>query len=77
MGKKKVNMEIKKEVAVKQYREVDEKKLFHKFFLKIKDKLKLKDSMEIILWKHLVSIKHTSPDKYKDGIKHFGYKIEE
>lgn len=60
----------------KVYREVDNKKLFHKFFLKIKDKLKLKDEMEIVLWKHLSAIKFDTQDKFKAGIEHFGYKID-
>jgi len=60
----------------KVYREVNKKQLFHKFFLKIKSQLKLTDEMEGVLWKHLVAIKHDTEEKFKEGIRHFGYKVE-
>jgi len=52
----------------------DVKQLFHKFFLKLKGKLNLKDDMEIVLWKYIVAIKHDKPELFGEGIKKFGYK---
>ena len=53
----------------------DKKAIFHKFFLKIKDKLKLKNDMEDVLWKYLVAIKHDTADLFSEGVKKFGYKL--
>jgi hypothetical protein len=56
-------------------KEVDVRKLFHKYFLKIQGRLNVKQDMEVVLWKHLVATKNDSPEKFETGIRNFGYKI--
>lgn len=62
-------------VKEKKLKAVDPKEAFRKFFIKVKDKLKLKPEMEAVIWKHLVAIKHDKPESFLKGIEHFGYKI--
>jgi len=62
-------------VREKKLKAVDPKEAFRKFFIKVKDKLKLKPEMEAVIWKHLVAIKHDKPESFLKGIEHFGYKI--
>ena len=48
---------------------------FRKYFLKIKNKLKLEKSVEEIIWVHLKAIKHDKKELFDKGVKHFGYKL--
>lgn len=62
-------------VKEKKVKEVDPRDSFRKFFIRIKDKLKLAPSMEAVLWKHLESTKNDKPELFAKGVEHFGYKI--
>jgi len=53
----------------------DEREEFRKFFVKIKGKLGLGQDMEGVIWKHFKSSGFAKKDKFKEGIKHFGYKL--
>lgn len=63
-------------IKEKKAKEVAPKEAFRKFFIKIKDKLKLSPDMESVLWKHLVSTKNDKPENFTKGVEHFGYKIK-
>ena len=49
---------------------------FRKYFAKISGKLKLEKSMENVIWLHFQSCGFTEKEKFDEGIKHFGYKIQ-
>ena len=49
---------------------------FKAFFAGIKRKLKLESYMCDILWKHMVAYKFDSSDKFVEGIKHYGLKLD-
>ena len=51
---------------------LDQKEEFRKFFAKNKEKLKLKSSMEGILWLHFQAAGFAEKDKFEEGLKHFG-----
>lgn len=48
---------------------------FRKFFVKIRSKLSLAQGMEGVLWTHFKSAGFDKKEKFKEGIKHFGYKL--
>jgi len=68
--------EIRSSLVSNKKQKIDKQKAFHKFFIKIKDKLNLSAEMENVLWRHLVATKNDSPDDFKNGIENFGYKIK-
>jgi ribosomal protein L19E len=53
----------------------DTRQAFHKFFIKIKEKLNLKPEMEIVLWKHLQATENDKPEKFAEGVRSFGYNL--
>jgi len=48
---------------------------FRKFFVKIRSKLDLGQDMEGVIWTHFKSAGFDKKEKFKEGIKHFGYKL--
>jgi hypothetical protein len=48
---------------------------FRKYFISIKKTLNLPSELEDILWMHLQACKCDSVDKFKEGIKNFGYSL--
>ena len=63
-------------IKEKKVKAVEPKEAFRKYFIRIKDKLKLNPSMEQVLWKHLVATKNNKPELFENGIKNFGYDIK-
>jgi len=53
----------------------DDRDDFRKYFLKLQKNLKLEAYLEEVIWAHLKSTKHDKKDLFKEGIKHFGYKV--
>lgn len=66
---------IRSSMVVEKKKKVDIKQAFHKFFIKIKGKLRLSDDMESVIWKHLQATKTDAPEKFEEGVRSFGYKI--
>lgn len=48
------------------------RELFSEFWALYKSLNKKTKNLEEIVWVHLVAIKHDSPEKFLEGIKHFG-----
>jgi hypothetical protein len=85
---KEIKKEIKKELTPKEMRlafaaakqankpeeVVDYKEEFRKFFLKEKEYFKFDKDMEAIIWAHFNSAGFTKPEKFQEGLEHFGYK---
>ena len=53
----------------------DDRDDFRKYFLKLSKDLKLAGYLEEVIWIHLKTIKHNKKALFKEGVKHFGYKI--
>jgi hypothetical protein len=81
MAKKKSSeMKIQESMPIKESpkvraRKINDREKFRQFFIKIKNKLQLKNSMEEILWLHLKSSGFDKSEKFEDGIRHFGYNL--
>ena len=78
MDKKLTPREIRLQIAKDRKEktvEVNDRKEFHKFFIKLKRQLKLKEEMEEILWLHLEATGNDKKENFNNGIKNFGYKI--
>jgi hypothetical protein len=71
----KIAEKLRSTMVTKKKDKIDARQAFHKFFIKIKEKLNLKPEMEIVLWKHLQSTQKDKPEKFKEGVESFGYKI--
>lgn len=67
--------ELRSSMVKEKKKKIDARQAFHKFFIKIKEKVGLKPEMEIVLWKHLQATKTDVPEKFKEGVESFGYKI--
>ena len=67
--------ELRSSMVKEKIKKIDARQAFHKFFIKIKEKINLKPEMEIVLWKHLQSTKTNTPEKFKEGVESFGYKL--
>jgi hypothetical protein len=67
--------DIAKEPLKMRMKKNNEREEFRQFFIKIKNKLQLKNSMEEILWLHLKSSGFDKSEKFEDGIRHFGYNL--
>lgn len=69
----KVGAELRAAMVVKKKeKQVEPRAAFRKFFIRVKDKLKLSPDMENVLWKHLVATKNDKPDSFENGLKNFG-----
>lgn len=80
MARKKKDMEIKetKPAYVKPPRQLSEEERrseFKKYFIKLKRKLKLEQSMESVLWLHFKASGFDKPELFDKGIENFGYKL--
>lgn len=70
-----VARQLRSSMVTKKKDKTDTKQAFHKFFIKIKEKLNLKPEMEVVLWKHLQATKNDEPEKFAEGVRSFGYKL--
>jgi len=62
-------------IKEKKVKAVEPKEAFRKYFIRIKDKLKLSPNMESVLWQHLVATQNDKPENFVKGIENFGYKV--
>lgn len=53
----------------------DDRDEFRKFFIRIKGKLGLDESMEKVIWLHFKRAGFDKKEKFEKGIKHFGYEL--
>jgi hypothetical protein len=63
-------VKVRKEVI--RVPELDNREEFRKFFVTKKHSLGLKQELEEVLWLHLKSTNMATPEKFEDGLKHFG-----
>lgn len=69
-ARKKLHEEKQKKDGINNNREE-----FRKFFVRVKGKLGLDESMEKIIWLHLKKTGFDKKEKFEKGIKHFGYEL--
>lgn len=77
MSKKRKKQQIEEEIEVQPVKEKKAssksvKEEFRKFFVKIRRSKKIPKELEKVIWLHFKSAGFDSPEKFEDGLKHFG-----
>jgi hypothetical protein len=68
-------LRMRKAGVTKEQIEQNVREEFRLFFIRIKKSLGISSNLEEIIWLHFKSCGFDRPEKFEDGIKHFGYRI--